>query len=105
MLRYTTLSDAKGQLSIPDSITVHDARITRLIAAAEEWARVFLNIDSLEDTLDDSPVSSPVELPPNITSAILMHVEAEFDRDMQNFNVLIGRATDLLWPYRKELGV
>ena len=101
---FVTLDEAKQQVSVASSSARHNDRLTRLIAAAEEWARNFLNVDTLED-FADSPVSSPPEIPEDIKSAILLHVEAEFDRDERNFELLLKRAEGLLWPHRQGLGV
>lgn len=101
---YITLDEAKDQVSVERSFTGHDERLTRLIAAAERWAVEFLNIDSLAD-LEGSPHTSPPDFPEDVKSAILLHVEAEFDRDERNFELLMKRAHDLLWPHRVGLGV
>lgn len=101
---YITLDEAKDQVSIERSNTAHDARLTRLIDAAERWAMQFLNIDSLAD-LENSPQTSPPDFPEDVKSAILLHVEAEFDRDERNFELILKRAEQLLWPYRTGLGV
>lgn len=100
---YITLDEVKGQVSIHASRTDLDDRLTRLGTAAEAWAANFLNAP-LSD-YEESPVSSPPSLPEDLKSAILLHVEAEFDRDEKNFELLLKRAQELLWPYRVELGV
>jgi len=101
---YITLNEAKDQVSIEHDNVAHDARLTRLIIAAEAWAINFLNVDSLAD-LENSPHTSPPDFPEDVKSGILLHVEAEFDRDEKNFELLIKRAEQLLWPYRIGLGV
>jgi hypothetical protein len=101
---FVTLDEAKDQVSVELSFDGHNDRLTRLIAAAEKWATGFLNVDSLSD-FEDSPVSSPPSLPEDIKSAILMHLEAEFDRDPNTFDLLMKRAVELLWQYRQGLGV
>ena len=102
---YITLDEAKDQVSIERSNSAHDARLTRLIDAAEKWATNFLNVDSLAD-LEGSPQTSPPStFPEDVKSAILLHVEAEFDRDERNFELILKRAEQLLWPYRIGLGV
>lgn len=101
---YVTLDEAKEQVSVHPSNTVHDDRLERLILAAEAWARNFLNVDTLDD-FEESPVTSPPTLPEDMKSAILLHVESEFDRDEKNFELLLKRAHDLLWPYRGGLGL
>lgn len=101
---YITLDEAKDQVSVERDFTGHDERLTRLIGAGETWAKNFLNIDSLAD-LEGSPQTSPPDFPEDVKSAILLHVEAEFDRDAVNFDLLLKRAEQLLWPYRTGLGV
>lgn len=102
---YITLDEAKDQVSVERSFTGHDERLTRLIAAAERWAVEFLNVESLAD-LEGSPQTSPPStFPEDVKSGILLHVEAEFDRDERNFELLMKRAHDLLWPHRVGLGV
>jgi len=102
---YITLDEAKDQVSIEHSNSAHDARLIRLIDAAEKWATNFLNVESLAD-LEGSPQTSPPStFPEDVKSAILLHVEAEFDRDERNFELILKRAEQLLWPYRIGLGV
>jgi hypothetical protein len=102
---WITLDQAKEQVSVHPSNTVHDDKLTRLIDAAERWAANRLNVeyDDLNE-FEESPVQSPPELMADIEQAILYHIEAAFDRD-ENSELLMTRAHDLLWPYRRELGV
>lgn len=102
---YVTLDEAKDQVSVERSFAGHDERLTRLIAAAERWATQFLNICALSDLEGSPQTSPPTTFPEDVKSAILLHVEMEFDRDMQNFDTLLKRAEQLLWPYRIGLGV
>lgn len=102
---YVTLSEAKAQVSVEEAFTGHDDRLTRLIGAAERWAQGFLNVDDLSDLEGSPQTSPPTTFPEDVKSAILLHVEAEFDRDPQVFEMLLKRAEQLLWPYRIELGV
>lgn len=101
---YVSLDEAKDQVSVERSFAGHDERILRLIAAGEAWAVNFLNIESLAD-LENSPQTSPPDFPEDVKSAILLHVEAEFDRDERVFSMLLDRAEKLLWPYRIGLEV
>lgn len=101
---YVTLNEAKDQVSVEHAIDAHDARLTRLIGAAEQWAIQFMNIESLAE-LEDSPATSPPSIPEDVKSGILLHVEMEFDRDERNMELLLQRARDLLWPHRIGLGV
>jgi hypothetical protein len=58
-LSYITLSEAKGQLSIDDGLTIHDAKVTRLISSAIDWAENFCG-RSLGQLLElNSPADSP----------------------------------------------
>lgn len=102
---YVTLDEAKDQVSVELSFAGHDARLTRLIAAAEKWAVEFLNICSLADLEGSPQTSPPTTFPEDVKSAILLHVEAEFDRDEKIFTMLLDRAEKMLWPYRVGLGV
>ncbi len=102
-MTYITLDEAKDQVSIEIDDTTHDSRLTRLITAAEKWAANFLNADLAD--YEDSPVTSPPTLPEDMKSALLLHIEAEFDRDMNNFETLLKRAEQMLWPYRQGLEV
>lgn len=101
---YITLEEAKDQVSVEHDFDGHDSRLERLIGAAERWAINFLNIDSLDDLID-SPADSPAQIPEDAKSAMLLHLEAEFDRDEKNFELLMKRAHDMLWPYRTNVGV
>lgn len=100
---YITLDEAKAQVSIELDDTAHDDRLTRLITAAEKWASNFLNADLVD--YEDSPVTSPPTIPEDMKSAMLLHIEAEFDRDMVTFEPLLKRAEQMLWPYRTGLEV
>jgi hypothetical protein len=102
-MNYLTLDEVKDQVSIERSRSDLDDRLTRIGNAAESWAANFLNA-SLAD-YEDSPVQSPPELPEDIKSALLLHVEWEFDRDAQLGDMILKRAHDLLWPHRVGLGI
>lgn len=101
---YITLDEAKEQVSVELDSTEHDARLTRLLDAAEKAAVQFLNADSLSD-FEESPVSSPPTILEDIKSAILLFLEMEFDRDEKNMELLKARAEQLLWPHRTGLEV
>lgn len=101
---YITLDEAKEQVSIELDNPNHDDRLTRLITAAETWAKNFLNVETLDD-FQNSPVQSPPELPEDMKSGILLHIEMEFDRDASMMELQLARAEQLLWPYREGLGV
>lgn len=67
---YVTLEDAKEQLSIDESLTIHDVRIKKLIGAAEDWAENFtqrslgelMELDSPRDS-DQTALPDPVDSP------------------------------------------
>lgn len=101
---YVSLNEAKDQVSIERANPHHDDRLTRLLEAAESAAVQFLNIDTLAD-LEESPAQSPPVIPENVVSAILLHVEMEFDRDEKLMDKLQLAFERLLWPYRTNLGV
>lgn len=98
--RYVSLEEAKAQVVVDEDVDTHDDRLTRLIVAAELWAEEFLNRplgDLVTETGGD-------ELREDVKSAILMHVEFEFDPDAQK-DKTIQACERLLWPHRLELGV
>lgn len=66
---YISLTEAKDQLSIDDGLTIHDARIERLIGAAIDWAENFCG-RSLGELMElDSPSdASAVPLPEPVDS-------------------------------------
>jgi hypothetical protein len=41
----------------------------------------------------------------DVKQAILMYVETLYDRNPENFTLLESRAQNMLWPYRRALGV
>lgn len=100
-----TLAEMKDHLRIELENTTHDDFLDRLALSADAWARSFLNVDSLEELIDASPLPSPVELPEDLKSGLLMHVEAMFSRDETMMEKLLKTAEALVYPYRQELGV
>jgi hypothetical protein len=101
---YISLDEAKDQVVVEHENTTHDDRLNRLLEAAERAAVQFMNIDSLDD-LVDSPAQSPATIPEDVKSAILMHVEMEFDRDEKLAEQLLKSFERLLWPHRVGLGI
>lgn len=100
---YISLDEAKDALSIERENTAHDARLTRLVAAATSWAKTFLNRDL--ETLDaNSPPDSPFTLPEDLRNALFLHVEAYFEKDPANMTLLLQAAEKLAWPYRVDIG-
>jgi hypothetical protein len=66
---YISLTEAKDQLSIDAGLTEHDARITRLIGAAIDWAENFCG-RSLGQLLElNSPADSPTTPLPEPTDS------------------------------------
>jgi len=101
---FISIEEAKDQVYVEHDRTDLDDRITRLLTSAEEWAVQFMNIDSLAD-LEESPAVSPPAIPELVKSGILLRFEFEFDRDVDNADLLMKRAEETLWPYRIGLGV
>ena len=74
---YISLTEAKEQLSIDDGLTIHDARIERLIGAAIDWAENFCGrslgeLMELNSPADDSavPLPEPVDSPTFVTPPV-----------------------------------
>jgi hypothetical protein len=106
---YVSLAEAKDQTSVDQDFDGHDATLTRLIAAAEQWAVNFLNIESLDDLVVDEE-ESPQTIPEVVTSAILMMVAHWFEnREAINVGNIVTQipygVETMLWPYRQGLGV
>lgn len=68
MANFVTLQQAKDQLSIDEGFTLHDARITFLIAASIAWAQNYTQRNIGELMQLASPVSSPTALPDPLDS-------------------------------------
>lgn len=100
-----TLAEMKDHLRIELDNPTHDDLLDRLAISADAWARGFLNVDSLEELVDTSPLPSPVVLPEDLKSALLMHVEAMFSRDEATMPMLLKAAENMVYHYRTELGV
>lgn len=106
---YIGLDMAKDQVSVEQDFTGHDALLTRLIAAAEQWSVNFLNIESLDELVVDEN-ASPKEIPEVVKSAILMMVGHWFEnREAINVGNIVTEipygVESMLWPYRRNLGV
>ncbi len=100
-----TLPEMKEHLRLDLDNPYHDDLLDRLAISADAWARSFLNVDSLEELIDESPLPSPVVLPEDLKTALLFHVEGAFSRDEAMMEVLFKRAEMLIYPYRQGLGV
>lgn len=99
---YLTLEEIKEHLALVDSD--HDDQLNRLARSSISWATSFLNREL--HTLDDnSPPNSPFELPEDLKTALLLHIEAYFDRDPQAMAMLLEAAINLAYPYRVCIGV
>lgn len=101
---YLTLEDMKDHLSIELSNTEHDVRLTRLAKSAYAWAISFLN-RQLHTMDDNSPPASPLVIPEDLKTALLLHVEAYFERDPQSMTMLLTAAQNMAQPYRISIGV
>lgn len=101
---YLSLDTIKDHLSIEHSNTDYDARLTRLAQSSYSWAIGFLN-HQLHSMDDNSPPASPLRIPPDLETALLLHIEAYFERDPQTMAMLITAAEKLAYPYRISIGV
>lgn len=101
---YLSLDEIKDHLSIEYSNTDHDARLTRLAKSAYAWAIVFLN-RPLHMMDDNSPPTSPLVIPEDLKTALLLHIEAYFERDPQAMTMLLTAAENLAYSYRISIGV
>lgn len=101
---YLSLDDIKDHLSIEQSNTDHEARLNRLAKSAYAWAIGFLN-RQLHSMDDNSPPTSPLVIPEDLKTALLLHIEAYFERDPQTMNMLLEAAENLAYPYRISIGV
>lgn len=101
---YLSLSDIKDHLSIELSNTDHDSRLTRLAKSAYAWAIIFLN-RPLHLMDDNSPPTSPLVIPEDLKTALLLHIEAYFERDPLIMTMLLTAAENLAYPYRISIGV
>lgn len=101
---YLDLNTIKDHLTIERSNTDRDAQLTRLAQSAYAWAISFLN-RQLHTLDDNSPPASPLVLPADLETALLLHIEAYFDRDPQQMSMLLQAAENLAYPYRISIGV
>lgn len=101
---YLSLDTIKDHLSIEHSNTDHDARLARLARSSYAWAISFLN-RQLHSMDDNSPPASPLVLPEDLETALLLHIEAYFERDAQTMTMLLKAAENLAYPYRISIGV
>lgn len=99
-----SLDEAKTHLRVSLSDLTHDTEVQRLINSSEAWAANLLNRD-LTELDDNSPPDSPFTLPDDLKTAILLHIEAHFDRDPQSMQGLIEAAINMAYPYRVNIGV
>lgn len=106
-----TLDEIKAQLRIPPADTSRDAELTRLGNSAEQWVAKYLNVTDPRGLVGD-PASlldmfglsgqSPPALPEDMKSAMLLHVEIEFDRSPADATFLLQSAQRLLDAYRLD---
>lgn len=101
---YLSLSTIKDHLRIEQSNTAFDTQLPRLAQSAYAWAISYLN-RQLHSMDDNSPPASPLRLPADVETALLLHIEAYFERDPQTMSMLLTAAEKLAWPYRISIGV
>lgn len=100
---WITLDECKTQVRVPTADTTHDTDLTRLANGAETWLAKRLNKISAA-ALEEFGLSgtSPPLLPEDLKGALLMHVEAHFDRSAEDAPFLLKAAENLLQPYRVD---
>lgn len=105
-MSFVTLEEAKDQCAVDHDVTLHDARLNRLIASAETWASNFLNrpLSDLVESGSEVPTGLDGIIPEDVKSGILLRVEFEFDPDAQK-DATMEAAERTLWPYRVEVSV
>lgn len=101
---YLSLDTIKDHLGIERANPNHDDRLQRLAKSAYAWAISFLN-RHLHSMDDNSPPASPFALPEDLQTALLLHIEAYFERDAQQMTMLLTAAENLAYPYRISIGV
>lgn len=101
---YLSLEEIKDHLSIELSNTEHDNRLNRLAKSAYAWAIIFLN-RPLHTMDDNSPPTSPLVIPEDLKTALLLHIEAYFERDPLIMTMLLTAAENQVYPYRISIGV
>jgi hypothetical protein len=158
---YISLSEAKRQLRIDDSLTIHDDEINMLIGSAIDWAENYTNrslgelleVNSPADSaavpipdpkqpIGDCPgagwewdgdgglwvdtagwrgpdflsfwarnpprgqqIDNALPLRRDAKAGILLYLQTLFDRNIADLPLLEKRAEQLLWPYRRAMGV
>lgn len=100
---FLSLETIRDHLAIQQSNTSHDAQLQRLAQSAYSWATTFLN-RQLHTLDDNSPADSPFVLPADLETALLLHIEAYFERDPQAMVMLLTAAENLAYQYRVCIG-
>lgn len=114
MSSYVTLEEAKAHLGIDEGLSIHDGTLQRIINAAELAIANYCNVPLAQLAESNSQLlSSPFDtgtlhygtLPEDLKSSILLEIEIQFDRNVDDFQMLEKRRDSLANPYRKLLGV
>lgn len=102
---YVSMDEARGHLKEIPAEDFEDVALK--IEAAEEWAAEFLNrpLSELLNESSDSPPDPSGELKPSVKVAILLRLEAFYERDPATSEGLIKDAREVLYPFRTGLGV
>lgn len=96
-----TLSEAKAFLDVIHN--ADDAKLTILLDAAKDEARVFMNRVDLEEW--DSEVSSTDEVPGSIKIGVLLLLQSNYQAQPDDVEKLRKVAEIKLQPYRLEMGL
>jgi hypothetical protein len=96
-----TLSEAKAFLDVIHN--ADDAKLTILLDAAKDEARVFMNRVDLEEW--DSEVSSTDEVPGSIKIGVLLLLQSNYQAQPDDVEKLRKVAEIKLQPYRLEMGI
>jgi len=115
-LAYVTIAEAKNQVRVVQSDTLHDSRLNQLIGAASGVVKNFLGDfsayegernDDDDYILDDN--GEPVvdtdggkEIREEVKMAVLLLIDRWFNGDLDGFDVglLPPDITAILWPIR-----
>lgn len=101
---YLSLDTIKDHLNIERSNADRDDQLQRLARSSYAWAIGFLN-RQLHSMDDNSPPASPLVIPDDLQTALLLHIEAYFERDPQQMAMLLSAAENLAYPYRIKIGL
>lgn len=95
-----SLAEAKDFLGvIHDS---DDAKLTILLEGAEDEAMKFMDREDLVEW--DSDVSSTDPIPPSIKTGVLLLLQASYQAQPSDIEILRKAAERILMPYRLNMG-